>query len=78
MSGGLAALSDDKEAVILEVFESVSTALDEYHFPMKPSVMPLFLVRHHMVARGSSQELSGFARETKGAKELEWRSSMSF
>ena len=35
MDGFLAALSDDTEAVILEVSKAVSTALDEFHFSME-------------------------------------------
>jgi len=31
----LTALSDDTEAVILEVSEAISTALDEFHFSME-------------------------------------------
>jgi hypothetical protein len=32
---GLAALSDDAEAVILEVSKAVSAALDEFHFAVE-------------------------------------------
>lgn len=62
-------MSDDEEAVVMEVFEAESAALDELHFSMEAfGDAIIFWVNRHIQAMGSAHERRVLARVMSGLK----------